>query len=289
MTVTFSPGRFLQQLIDSLPEATSRETLVICADNGSVDGAPAQAAAANPHVKVLDTGGNLGYGTAVNVAAAYLAPLRESGKIDRDFFLVVNPDACCQPGSIDTLLATAQANPQAGSVGPRITEPDGTLYPSARTVPNLKNGIGHALLGRIWPGNPFSAAYRDAAQLDQRRPAGWLSGSFLLLRWDAFLAIGGFDERYFMYMEDVDLGDRLGRAGYQNIYEPEAVVVHAKGHAADKLPATMLPAHHRSAYLFQADRNPGLMRLPLRVALKVGLRIRQEIEVALAQRNQSHR
>lgn len=97
-------------------------------------------------------------------------------------------------------------------------------------------------------------AYRDDEDMDTERTAGWLSGSCLLLRWDAFDQVGGFDERYFMYMEDVDLGDRLVRAGFTNVFCPSAQIIHAKGHVAGKNPENMLPAHHESAYRFQADR-----------------------------------
>jgi N-acetylglucosaminyl-diphospho-decaprenol L-rhamnosyltransferase len=90
-----------------------------------------------------------------------------------------------------------------------------------------------------------------------------------------------------MYMEDVDLGDRLGRAGWLNVYVPDAEVTHDKGHAAGKRPELMLPAHHESAYRFQADRHPKWWQAPVRVGLRVGLTVRSRIAVrsALRQRN----
>ena len=69
----------------------------------------------------------------------------------------------------------------------------------------------------------------------------------------------GFDERYFMYMEDVDLGDRLGKAGWQNVYVPSAEILHDKGHATGRDPARNLAAHHTSTYTFLADRHPRLV------------------------------
>ena len=105
-----------------------------------------------------------------------------------------------------------------------------------------------------------------------------------MLRWKAFESVGGFDERYFMYMEDVDLGDRLGRAGWQNIFTPTAEISHAKGHAAGEHPEKMLPAHHESAYRFQADRLPGPKNAPIRLLLKVGLSVRAKVSVWLAER-----
>ncbi len=94
------------------------------------------------------------------------------------------------------------------------------MYPSARHLPSLIRGGMHAVIGPLWRSNPWTAAYRQDRLEPSERPVGWLSGSCLLLRGAAFDEVGGFDERYFMYMEDVDLGDRLGKAGWQNVYVP---------------------------------------------------------------------
>ncbi|MGH3635988.1 MAG: glycosyltransferase family 2 protein, partial [Mycobacterium sp.] len=109
------------------------------------------------------------------------------------------------------------------------------------------------------------------------RPVGWLSGSCLLVRRAAFDQVGGFDERYFMYMEDVDLGDRLGKAGWLNVYVPSAEVLHHKGHATGRESTRNLVAHHKSTYIFLADRHPGWWRAPLRAAMRAGLAIRTRL------------
>ncbi|ALC05200.1 N-acetylglucosaminyl-diphospho-decaprenol L-rhamnosyltransferase [Corynebacterium deserti GIMN1.010] len=280
--MTYSPGEYLAKFLDSLDSASVRDTIVIMADNGSVDGVPEAAAEARDNVEFLPTGGNLGYGTAINIAARALRERREAGEIDGEFFLVSNPDVVFDSGSIDELLSCADRHPQAGSIGPLIREADGSAYPSARAVPTLANGIGHALLGSVWKSNPWSAAYRDENDMSRERSAGWLSGSCLLIRWDAFDHIGGFDERYFMYMEDVDLGDRLARAGYENIFCPTAQITHAKGHVAGKNPEHMLPAHHESAYRFQADRLSAPWQAPIRLALRMGLKARAGVAVGIS-------
>lgn len=282
ITVTYSPGEYLASFLDSIPAATSRDTVVIMADNGSVDGVPEKAAQERSNVEFLPTGGNLGYGTGVNVAARALKARRESGEIDNEFFLVSNPDVVFGEGSIDELIACANRRKASGSVGPLIREADGSAYPSARAVPTLGNGIGHALFSSIWKNNPWSAAYRDDDDMESERLAGWLSGSCLLLRWEAFDAIGGFDERYFMYMEDVDLGDRLARAGYDNVFCPSAQITHAKGHVAGKHPEILLPAHHESAYRFQADRLHKPQQAPIRLALRMGLKMRALLAVLMS-------
>ena len=285
ITVTYSPGRHLQAFLDSLPHATTRDVHVVLADNGSRDGGPEEAASRSRNVEFLPTGGNLGYGTGMNVGARHLRPARDAGDIDPHYLLLSNPDVVFGEGSIDAMIACMERHPDAAAVGPRIVEPDGTIYPSARALPTLRNGIGHALLGAVWPSNPWTRSYRDNADMDHEREAGWLSGSCLLVRWDAFDAVGGFDERYFMYMEDVDLGDRFARAGFRNIYCPAAEITHAKGHVAGKHADTMLPAHHESAYRFQADRLPHWWQAPLRGLIRAGLNARSAIAVTRARSN----
>ncbi|WP_347955630.1 glycosyltransferase family 2 protein [Gordonia aichiensis] len=277
VTVTYSSGEYLHNFLRTLPVASTQTPRVVIADNGSTDGAPEQAAADDPNVTLVRTGGNIGYGGAVNRGVAEIDP-------DVEFVLVANPDVEFSPGSIDEMLDAARRWPRAASLGPLITEPDGSVYPSARRVPDLVSGAGHAVLGAVWKSNPWTAAYRNDDADPVERPVGWLSGSCLLLRRAAFDNIGGFDSRYFMFMEDVDLGDRLGRAGWLNVFVPAARVMHAKSHSVSKHPELMIPAHHASAYRFTADRNPGLLRAPIRLALRVGLAARSKIAVAAAVR-----
>ena len=277
VTITYSPGGHLERLVASLPGAARDGVELVLADNGSVDGAPEAAAAAHANVTLLPTGGNIGYGAAANVGAAELARRADAGEVDGEFVLVVNPDVEFMPGAIDALLDCMRRNPRAGAVGPLIREPDGSAYPSARAVPDLVTGTGHALLGTIWPGNPFSARYRDDADMSRERDAGWLSGSCLLLRRAAFDGVGGFDPRYFMYMEDVDLGDRLGKAGWRNVFCPSAEIRHAQGHSANRYRERTVRAHHDSVRRFLSDRLPGRWRAPLRWALSAGLSLRASL------------
>ena len=271
ITVTYSPGRHLRFLDDTVRSSTKRPVLLVCADNGSSDGSPEQLAAGRDDVDVFSTGGNIGYGGAINAAVKRLARRRQAGEIDPDYLLITNPDVRFSPGCVDELLARLAANPRAGAAGPRIEEADGSIYPSAREVPGLLTGIGHALLVDAWPNNPFTRAYRANSDMGTERTAGWLSGACLLVRWEAFEDIGGFDERYFMYLEDIDFGDRLSRAGWDNLYCPSSVITHDQGHVAGKHTRVTVPAHHKSAYRFQADRHPAWWQGPIRLALWLGL------------------
>lgn len=276
VTVSYSSGSHLDRFLSSLTVATDRPLQVVIADNGSTDGAPEEAVERYPGTRLLRTGGNLGYGTAVNRAVATL-PAEE-------FVLIANPDVVWGPGSIDALLEAARRWPQAGSLGPLIRDPDGDIYPSARHLPSLVLGGMHAVVGFAWKNNPWTRAYRQQHLEPSERPVGWLSGSCLLLRRKAFDAIGGFDERYFMYMEDVDLGDRLGRADWLNIYVPAAEILHAKGHSTGRDPVRNLRAHHDSTYIYLSDRHIEWWHAPLRWTMKGALRLRAYAAVRKSRR-----
>jgi N-acetylglucosaminyl-diphospho-decaprenol L-rhamnosyltransferase len=281
--VTYSPGPHLERFLASLSLATERPVSVMLADNGSTDGTPEEAVERYPNVRVFATGANLGYGTAVNRAVAQLL---ETGGVD-DWVIVANPDVQWGPGSIDALLDAAARWPRAGALGPLVRDPDGSVYPSARHLPSLIRGSMHALLGPFWPRNPWTAAYRQERLEPSERTVGWLSGSCLLVRRAAFSEIGGFDERYFMYMEDVDLGDRLGKAGWLSVYVPSAEVLHHKGHSTGRDPASHLAAHHRSTYIFLADRHSGWWLAPLRWMLRGSLAVRSRLMVRNSRRRAS--
>ncbi len=263
VVVTYSPGDALTAFLSSLRTATTGSYEVVLADNGSTDGAPQ--AAEGPGVRLLETGGNLGYGRAANLGAS---------DTDAPWLVVANPDVTWEPGSLDALLEAGERWPRAGCLGPAIRTPDGELYPSARAFPSLGRGTGHALLGWCWPGNPWTRAYREEVGRPEEGPTGWLSGSLMLLRREAFRQVGGFDPTYFMYCEDMDLCRRLAEAGWANVHVPSAVVTHTGGHATRRAPRAMVLEHHRSLYRYLSRQYAGPALLPVRLVLRAGLALR---------------
>ncbi len=157
--------------------------------------------------------------------------------------------------------------PEVGAVGPRITNTDGTDYPSARSLPSIVDAAGHGALGLFWPSNPFTRRYRHLdADPSLTRDVDWVSGAAVWLRRAALDDVGGWDERYFMYMEDVDLCWRLRRRGWRVVYEPAARVTHVQGVSASRRPYRMILEHHRSAWRFTLRRYTGLRRVMLPAA-----------------------
>ncbi|MCI7456826.1 glycosyltransferase family 2 protein [Actinomyces urogenitalis] len=274
VTVAYNPGNELERFLDSVPAATSRDVSIVIADNGT-EHERVRAAAARHGVRVVGDGTNLGYGRGANLAAAGLT---------EDWVVVANPDIVWRPGSLDALIDASLADPTAGCLGPRLLGSDGSVYPSGRALPTLVKGTGHALLTRVWPSNPFSAAYHDQAGSDRLREVGWLSGACLLLPRAVWLRLGGFDETYFMFFEDVDLGARVSQAGWRNVQVPSAVVVHEQGASWKARPERMIRAHHASARHYLDGVYDAPWQAPLRWAVSAGLRLHEEAEVRRAAR-----
>ena len=194
-----------------------------------------------------------------------------------EWVMITNPDVVFHPDAIDRMVETGATADDVGAVGPLVLNDDGSVYPSARQVPGIRVGSGHALFSNVWPSNPWTRRYHAATASDSARDAGWLSGSCVLVRRAAFDAIGGFDEGFFMYFEDVDLGLRLSRAGWRNRFTPIAQVTHTGGHSTAGESAAMIRAHHRSAERFIRKKYTGAAYWPVRFVLLTGLRLRSSL------------
>ena len=198
----------------------------------------------------MPTGGNVGYGAAANVGRRRRA----------------RPPGCWSPtptsASGPARWTSCSTRPRSGrrpAPGGRRSSPrTATCIPARGPCPRSGRGIGHALAGWWWPSNPWTATYRREREDPVEGEAGWLSGSCLLLRRAAFEQVAGFDPSYFMYFEDVDLCDRLGRAGWASVYVPRRRRRAPGGHATKRSPRPMLRAHHSSAYRYLSRRYPGL-------------------------------
>ena len=259
VVVTWNSSSVLPAFLSSLRTATSSPYDVVVVDNASPSGAPAG------DFTLIESGGNLGYGKGANLGA--------SG-FDGQVLVIANPDVSWEPESLDELLKALERWPSAGCLGPAIRTQDGLLYPSARAFPSLGRGLGHAVFGPWWPSNPWTRSYRSEVGSPVEGPTGWLSGSLMVIRRAAWEQVGGFDPKYFMYCEDVDLCRRLAEAGWQNVYVPSAVITHVGGHSTAGRPRRMLREHHRALYTYLSEHYRGARWAPLRALLAVGLALR---------------
>ena len=264
VVVSYNSAAYLPDCVRSL-RSEGVDDLVV-GDNASSDDSVAVVRAADPSAQVVEAGGNLGFGSGANRGVA-----RTSG----DFVLILNPDTVVEPGTVKALAEALERDPGLAVVGPRMENVDGSVYPSVRRFPNMTVAFGHAFLGLVWPRNRYTRSYR-MLDWDHDRPAGdvdWVGGACFLVRRAAFDAVGGFDEAYFMYVEDVDLCWRLGQAGWRIGYEPAGRVVHVLAGSSRFQPYRMIAEHHRSLLRFVSKSSQGPRRALVPV-VAAGLTVR---------------
>ena len=222
--VSYNTRDLLLRCMDSLSSDVDDGLVEVwVVDNSSTDGSLEAVRAHAPWAHVVDPGANLGYGRAVNLVAR---------QTHSDWLLAANADVALEPGALDALLG-AGADPKVGCVAPRLILPDGATEHSVHPFPTvpltLAFNLGlHRVSGRL--GNRLCLEGRWDA--DRSRPVPWAIGACLLLRREAFDSAAGFDERQWMYAEDLDLQWRVRQRGWSTRYEPAARVLHESGAAA---------------------------------------------------------
>ncbi len=188
-------------------------------DNGSSDDSVAMLRRDFPHVHVIESKVNLGFAGANN-----LAMQRSTGR----YLLLLNTDAIVTPGSILALLELAERMPRAGIVGAHLLNPDGSFQASHTNFPTLwQEFLILSTIGRRLRGDWYPSHGAEADKGPQR--VDYVEGACLLVRRDALEEVGGLDEGYFMYAEEVDWCKRMHAAGWEVWYQPAANIVHIGG------------------------------------------------------------
>ena len=181
----------------------------------------------DPKLRYMHMPSNLGYGKAHNVA------LRESAYYKTDFHLVMNSDIRVKAEDIDAMHDWMVANPQVGQMMPKVVNPDGTQQYLAKRLPTPIDVFGRRFLPASWIAKR-NERY-ELRDLDLTRPvnAPYLSGCFMMLRTKAVVEAGLFDERFFMYPEDIDLTRRIHR-NWLTLYYPAWTITHAHARSSYK-------------------------------------------------------
>ncbi len=221
------------------PLAAAEGVRVTVVDNASPD--DTEAAVAALPVTVLHAGFNGGFAAGCNLGIA-------DGSAP--YVLLLNPDARIDAGGVAALVAALEAAPGTALAAPRILEADGSLAYSQRRFPRRRSTYAQALfLHRVWPNAAWTdELIRDAARYDAPGSPEWVSGACMLVRRTVLEQIGGLDERFFLYCEDIDLCARIRAAGHGIAYVPDAVAQHEGGVSAPREDLLAVYARNRVRY-----------------------------------------
>lgn len=244
LLVNFRAYAELTACLASLAPFVGDDHEVIVVDHATDRAAAAALTRQFPWVRLIGTAENPGFAAGVNRAAQAAA-----GK----YLLLLNPDCAVTTDIARPMAGWLAAHPHVGACGALVREPNGSIQASARRFPDLTTGLAGrtSWLSRRWPTNPWTR--RNLGPSDQGnspRIVDWVTGACMMIRREAFDAVGGMDEQFFMYWEDADFCFRLARAGWLTIYNPRVEVLHLTGRSSAHARQAALIAFHRSAYRY---------------------------------------
>lgn len=253
--VNFNSGALLSDCLRHLRAQTRCPDQIIVVDNASCDGSADQLEDDYPEIEVVRLNHNLGFAAANNLA------IRQAGEVE--WLALLNPDAFPEPDWLERLLAVSRAHPKCASFGARLVDAGD---------PGRLDGTGdiyHAS-GLAWRrdhGRPIASGASEAGEIFAPCAAA------ALYRREAFCQAGGFDEDYFCYFEDVDLGFRLRLLGYGCRYVPDAVVRHVGSAVTGRRSPFSLYHGHRNLVWTWCKNMPGpllWLYLPQHLLLNLG-------------------
>lgn len=248
LIVSYNTRELSLRCIGSLPP----EAEVIVFDNASSDGSVAAIRNSFPRVRVIESPANLGFSVGVN---------RSASLATGDKLLILNPDTELPPGTLARMEAALDGSePKVWAMGFRQVDAEGFFQLAVGPRPTLI-----AELSRRWIQRRLDRRNRLVARLmdrwlSRRRRVPWVAGSALLVRRDAFSRVNGFDERFFLYFEDIDFCLRIGSAGGRVVYEPGLTLIHHRGASARQAEGAARRAYRQSQLYYWGKHRGELVR-----------------------------
>lgn len=230
-------------LADLRAAATGHRIRVMVVDNLSSDGT-ADAVREHSDVRLIESGGNVGYAAGINAALPYI------GRCEA--VLILNPDLRLEPHAVTRLLGALAADGRVGVVVPHIRDSDGETYPSLRHEPSVSRALGDALFGRkMWLGRPGFLSEFDyrPGHYQHSHDVAWATGAALMIRADVARELGDWNEQFFLYSEETEYFRRVREHDHLVRYEPTAVVMHRLGGSGGSPALATLLAVNRVRYV----------------------------------------
>ena len=262
--ISWNTSKELKSCLYSVRDAINDAVQVIVVDNASGDDTVEMIHSEFPWVHLIANKTNYGFGKGCNIG------LRES--LGRYIFFL-NPDSAIEKESLKSIVEFGDSHPEAGILGIKVMNPNGTLQYSCRHFPTVAAGLfRNSILGKFFPKNPYT---RDYLMVDwnhnQPQEVDWVSGCALVIRKETIEELGGFDERFFMYCEDVDLAYRAKQKNWKVMYFPGAVSIHSRSKSSDKSPNHMIFEFHKSMYRFFKKHYAPNSSIIIRLLVPLGL------------------
>ncbi len=242
--VTYNNRSTIGRCLSSLPDACAgMDWEAVIVDNASSDGTADEIR----NCTLIKNRENRGFAAACNQAL---------GGLDARYALLLNPDARCPAGSLTALVREADARSRAGIIGPKLLNEDGTTQTSVRRFPGFWDQVGIALkLHNLFPSLPaFRRYFAQDVDLDREHVVDQVMGACFLIRREVIDAIGGLDERYFVWFEEVDYCLMAKEAGWDTVYVPTVSVTHAGGHSFAQMFSTTKQRMFNASLIAYADK-----------------------------------
>ncbi|MGQ9798997.1 MAG: glycosyltransferase [Ignavibacterium sp.] len=243
--VNYNVKEFLKNLLHSIHKATQNLSIeIIVVDNASDDGSIEMIKEKFPDVILITNEKNLGFGKANNIGLK-----KARGK----YILLINPDTLVAEDTFIKIIEFFEAHPEAGMAGCKILNPDGTLQLACRrSFPGPWTSFTKVTgLSNLFPKSKLFARY-NLTYLDENQTyeVDAISGSFMMLRKEVYEKVGGFDEQFFMYGEDLDLCYRIQKAGYKIFYVHTTQIIHYKGESTKRSSLDETRVFYNAMHLF---------------------------------------
>jgi hypothetical protein len=270
LIVSYNVKQYLIHALDAIKQSDYPGPVeLIVVDNHSFDGSAEAVREHFPECTLIVNDENIGFGKAVNRGAEVATG---------DYFLILNPDTIVQENTIAVLVDYLEHHPEVGMAGPKILNADGSLQLACkRSFPTIAVALPK-LLGftKLFPKSRWAGRYNlTYLDPDQVHRVEAISGSCMFIRADLFRQLGGFDPRFFMYGEDLDLCYQVGQAGYEIHYIPTTQIIHYHGESVKSAPYNSIHAFYEAMILF-ADKHFSRSQSTLtRLAIKTGIWIRK--------------